>query len=101
LKAAPEGEKVEQMVQDAISTLDAAEETLTGEVIDPVPGWIEACKAQFAGMGTEEKTTAVTLLREAGYLPEKKMTAKEMFAVLADTLGPRCTELDLVLGELA
>jgi len=93
-------EKAEAMVVEAVATMDAAEETLEGEVIDRTPEWAEAIKAFFSKLSTEEKKGAVALLRSGGYLPEKKMTAAEMYGVLAEALGPRSTEVDLVLAEL-
>lgn len=94
-------EKADQMANEAMATLDAAEETIEGELVDPTLGWEEACKQHFATLDAAGKRDAVALLRNAGYLPEEKMTAKEMYSILADTLGPRCVELDVVLGELA
>lgn len=97
----PEDAKAEAMVVAAVTTMDAAEETLSGEVIDSSADWAEAIKAYFSTLPAEQKKAAVALLRGAGYLPEEKITAAKMYGVLAEALGPRSVELDIVLGELA
>jgi len=94
-------EVVEAMVVEAIATMDAAEETLDGEVIDPTPGWVDAAKAFFASLSKEEKVEAGKLLRIHGYLPEGKLTQEQVYESLAETLGVRCVELDIVIKELA
>ena len=93
-------EKVEDMVTEAIVLLDAAEETLEGEVIDYTDTWIEMCKKFFTD-NVEHKAEYAELLQNAGYLPPDKLTAKAVYATLAETLGPRCGELDLLMKELA
>ena len=93
-------EKRDAMVVDAIAMLDAAEETLDGEVIDPTPDWIEAAKTYFASLSTEKKAEYGKLLKLHGYLPEGRLTQDKVYAAMADTLGVRCLELDLVLREL-
>jgi hypothetical protein len=97
----PVEEKVEEMVVEAIATLDAAEETLDGEVIDPTNDWIEAAKAFFAALSKEDKAEAGKLLKLHGYLPEGRLTQDKVYESLADTLGVRCFELDIVMRELA
>jgi hypothetical protein len=94
-------EKVEAMIVEAITTMDAAEETLEGEVIDPIPGWVEAAKAFFASLSKDEKLESGKLLRIHGYLPEGKLTQEQVYESLAETLGVRCVELDIVIKELA
>jgi len=93
-------EKADDMVTEAIALLDAAEETLDGEVIDYTDTWIEMCKKFFAD-NVEHKAEYAELLQNAGYLPPDKLTAKAVYATLAETLGPRCGELDLLMKELA
>jgi len=93
-------DKAEAMIVEAVATMDAAEETLEGEVIDQTPEWAEAIKSYFSSLSTEQKKESVVLLRGGGYLPEKKMTAKEMYVELAGSLGPRSVEVDLVLAEM-
>lgn len=101
LKAAePEDEAAEAMIVEAITTMDAAEETLDGEVIDPTPEWIEAAKKFFASLSKDEKVEAGKLLKIHGYLPDGKLTQAEVYESLADTLGIRCLELDIVMKEL-
>jgi len=102
LKAAEpdEDEKAEAMIVEAITTMDAAEETLDGEVIDPTPEWIEAAKKFFASLSKEQKVEAGKLLKIHGYLPDGKLTQAEVYDALADTLGVRCLELDIVIKEL-
>lgn len=97
----PVEEKVEEMVVEAIATLDAAEETLDGEVIDPTNDWIEAAKSFFAALSKEDKAEAGKLLKLHGYLPEGRLTQDKVYESLADTLGVRCFELDIVMRELA
>ena len=92
---------VEAMVVVAIKTMDAAEETVDGEVIDPTPGWVEAAKSFFASLSKEEKVEAGKLLRIHGYLPDGKLTQEQVYESLAETLGVRCVELDIVIKELA
>jgi hypothetical protein len=94
-------ERVDSMVAEAVETMDAAEETLDGEVIDQSADWIAAIKQHFSTLPPEQKKAAASLLRGAGYLPEDKMTAAKMYELLADSLGPRSLELDIVLNELA
>lgn len=94
-------EKAEAMIVEAITTMDAAEETLEGEVIDPIPGWVEAAKAFFASLSKDEKLESGKLLRIHGYLPEGKLTQEQVYESLAETLGARCVELDIVIKELA
>lgn len=102
LKPADEvGEKVEAMVDEAIATLDAVEETVDGEVIDPQDDWINAAKAFFDSLPKEQKMEFGKLLKLHGYLPEGKLTQAQVYEALADTLGPRCNELDLVMKELS
>jgi len=93
-------EKADDMVTEAIVLLDAAEETLEGEVIDYTDTWIEMCKKFFTD-NVEHKAEYAELLQNAGYLPPDKLTAKAVYATLAETLGPRCGELDLLMKELA
>lgn len=93
-------EKADDMVTEAIIALDAAEETLEGEVIDYTDTWIEMCKKFFTD-NVEHKAEYAGLLQNAGYLPPDKLTAKAVYATLAETLGPRCGELDLLMKELA
>lgn len=101
LKAAePEEEAAEAMIVEAITTMDAAEETLDGEVIDPTPEWIEAAKKFFASLSKDEKVEAGKLLKIHGYLPDGKLTQEQVYDALADTLGVRCLELDIVMKEL-
>lgn len=103
LKAAepePQDEVAEAMIVEAITTMDAAEETLDGEVIDPTPGWVEAAKTYFATLPKEQKAEAGKLLKLHGYLPEGKLTQAQVYESLAETLGARCIELDAVLAEL-
>ncbi len=101
LKAAePEDEAAEAMIVEAITTMDAAEETLDGEVIDPTPEWIEAAKKFFASLSKDEKVEAGKLLKIHGYLPDGKLTQEQVYDALADTLGVRCLELDIVMKEL-
>jgi len=94
-------EKADEMVAEAVSTMDAAEETLSGEVIDDSAVWVAAIKKHFSALPAEQKKAAVALLRGAGYLPEEKITAAKMYELLADALGPRSIEFDVVLDELA
>lgn len=94
-------EKVEAMVGEAIATLDAVEETVDGEVIDPQGDWIAAAKAFFDSLPKEQKVEFGKLLKLHGYLPEGKLTQAQVYEALADTLGPRCNELDLVMKELS
>lgn len=94
-------DRVENMITEAVETMDAAEETLDGEVIDQSADWIAAIKQHFSTLPPEQKKAAASLLRGAGYLPEDKMTAAKMYELLADSLGPRSLELDIVLNELA
>lgn len=96
----PEDEAAEAMIVEAITTMDAAEETLDGEVVDPTPGWVEAAKAYFATLPKEQKAEAGKLLKLHGYLPEGKLTQAQVYESLAETLGARCVELDAVLAEL-
>jgi len=93
-------EKADDMVTEAIIALDAAEETLDGEVIDYTDTWIEMCKKFFTD-NVEHKAEYAELLQNAGYLPPDKLTAKAVYATLAETLGPRCGELDLLMKELS
>lgn len=93
-------EKADDMVTEAIVLLDAAEETLEGEVIDYTDTWIEMCKKFFTD-NVEHKAEYAELLQNAGYLPPDKLTAKAVYATLAETLGPRCGELDLLMKELS
>lgn len=95
-----EEEKAEAMIVEAITTMDAAEETLEGEVVDPMPGWVEAAKAYFATLPKEQKAEAGKLLKLHGYLPDGKLTQAQVYESLAETLGARCVELDAVLAEL-
>lgn len=102
LKSADEvEEKVEAMVDEAIATLDAVEETVDGEVVDHQDDWINAAKAFFLTLPKEQKVEFGKLLKLHGYLPEGKLTQAQVYEALADTLGPRCAELDLVMQELA
>lgn len=94
-------DRFENMITEAVETMDAAEETLDGEVIDQSADWIAAIKQHFSTLPPEQKKAAANLLRSAGYLPEDKMTASKMYELLADSLGPRSLELDIVLNELA
>ena len=94
-------EKADEMVAEAVATMDAAEETLSGEVIDDSAAWVAAIKKHFSALPAEQKKAAVALLRGAGYLPEEKITAAKMYELLADALGPRSIEFDVVLDELA
>ena len=94
-------EKADEMVAEAVATMDAAEETLSGEVIDDSAAWAAAIKKHFSTLPAEQKKAAVALLRGAGYLPEEKITAAKMYELLADSLGPRSIEFDVVLDELA
>jgi len=94
-------ERAEAMIVEAITTMDAAEETLDGEVIDPTPDWIEAAKKFFAALSKDEKVEAGKLLKIHGYLPDGKLTQAQVYESLADTLGIRCLELDIVMKELA
>lgn len=94
-------EKADEMVAEAVATMDAAEETLSGEVIDDSGAWVAAIKKHFSALPAEQKKAAVALLRGAGYLPEEKITAAKMYELLADALGPRSIEFDVVLDELA
>lgn len=94
-------DRVDSMVAEAVETMDAAEETLDGEVVDQSADWIAAIKQHFSTLPPEQKKAAASLLRGAGYLPEDKMTAAKMYELLADSLGPRSLELDIVLNELA
>ena len=94
-------EKADEMVAEAVATMDAAEETLSGEVIDDSAACVAAIKKHFSALPAERKKAAVALLRGAGYLPEEKITAAKMYELLADALGPRSIEFDVVLDELA
>ena len=94
-------EKVDAMVDEAIATMDAVEETVDGEVIDPQDDWINAAKAFFSTLPKEQKVEFGKLLKLHGYLPEGKLTQAQVYEALADTLGPRCNELDLVMKELS
>lgn len=94
-------ERVDDMIAEAVATMDAAEETLDGEVIDQSADWIAAIKKHFSSLPTEQKKAAANMLRSAGYLPEDKMTAAKMYEILADALGPRSFEIDIVLNEIA
>ena len=98
LKAA-EDEKMERMVEDAITTMDAAEETVDGELVDPHDGWVEAAKLFFSE-NKEKRAEYGKLLRIHGYLPEGKLTQAQLYDHLADVLGPRCNELDILMKEL-
>jgi len=93
-------EKADDMATEAIIALDAAEETLDGEVIDYTDTWIEMCRKFFTD-NVEHKAEYAELLQNAGYLPPDKLTAKAVYATLAETLGPRCGELDLLMKELS
>lgn len=95
-----EDDKAEALVADAITTMDAAEETLDGELVDPGPAWEEAAKAFFAGLPKETKAEYGKLLKLHGYLPDGKLTQQQVYESLAETLGPRCNELDIVMKEL-
>jgi hypothetical protein len=99
--AESQDEVAEAMIVEAITTMDAAEETLDGEVIDPTPDWVEAAKKFFAALSKDEKVEAGKLLKIHGYLPDGKLTQAEVYESLADTLGIRCLELDIVMKELA
>lgn len=94
-------DRVDSMVAEAVETMDAAEETLDGEVIDQSADWIAAIKQHFSTLPPEQKKAAVAMLRAGGYLPEEKMTAAKMYELLADVLGARSFEIDLILNELA
>jgi hypothetical protein len=94
-------EKVDAMVSEAMQTMDAYEETLDGEVVDPAEGWIEAAKQYFAGLAKEQKVEFGKALKAHGYLPEGRLTQAQVYEALADTLGPRCLELDIVERELS
>ena len=93
-------ERVDSMVAEAVETMDAAEETLDGEVIDQSADWIAAIKQHFSTLPPEQKKAAVAMLRAGGYLPEDKMTAAKMYELLADLLGARSFEIDLILKDL-
>jgi hypothetical protein len=93
-------ERVDSMVAEAVETMDAAEETLDGEVIDQSADWIAAIKQHFSTLPPEQKKAAVAMLRAGGYLPEDKMTAAKMYELLADVLGARSFEIDLILKDL-
>jgi hypothetical protein len=99
LKPASDEEKVQAMVDEAIATMDAVEE-IDGQVVDDTPVWIEAVKKFFAE-NSDKKDEYAKLLVLHGYLPEGKLTAKKVYESLADTLGPRCLEMDIVMRELA
>ena len=99
--AESQDEVAEAMIVEAITTMDAAEETLDGEVIDPTPDWIEAAKRFFAALGKDDKVEAGKLLKIHGYLPDGKLTQEQVYESLAETLGIRCLELDIVMKELA
>lgn len=88
------------MVAEAVATMDAAEETLEGEVIDPSADWVDSAKAYFASLDADKKTEAGKLLKIHGYLPEGRLTQGKVYESLAETLGPRCMELDIVIREL-
>lgn len=92
-------EIAQTMVDEIVSTMSGAEETLEGEVIDYTDTWISACKAFFE-TNIDHKADYAALLSSAGYLPEGTLTAKVVFSTLAETLGPRCMELDIVIKEL-
>lgn len=92
-------EQADRFAEELVATMDAAEETVEGEVIDPTPDYIEAVKKFFAE-NADNKSAYAELLRNYGYLPEGKLTAKKIYETLADTLGPRCLELDIVMKEL-
>lgn len=94
-------EVADAMIVEAIATMDAAEETLDGEVIDPTPDWIDAAKRYFLNLDKDQKVEAGKLLKIHGYLPDGKLTQAQVYESLADTLGVRCMELDLVIKELA
>ena len=94
-------DRVENMITEAVETMDAAEETLDGEVIDQSADWIAAIKQHFSTLPPEQKKAAVSMLRAGGYLPEEKMTAAKLYELLADVLGARSFEIDLILNELA
>ncbi len=90
---------VDEMITELVDTMDAAEETLEGEVIDHRPVWAAAIK-KFFNENKVHKMEWVAALRSAGYLAEEKMTAKQVYEALADSLGPRSLELDVVIMEL-
>ena len=94
-------DRFENMITEAVETMDAAEETLDGEVIDQSADWIAHIKKHFSSLPPEQKKYAANLLRHGGYLPEEKMTATKMYELLADSLGPRSMEIGIVLHELA
>jgi hypothetical protein len=52
-------------------------------------------------LAKEEKLEAGKLLKIHGYLPEGKLTQEQVYESLAETLGVRCAELDIVIKELA
>jgi hypothetical protein len=93
-------DRVDDMIAEAIDTMDAAEETLDGEVIDQSAEWVANIKAYFTSLPAEQKKAAVAVLRNGGYLPEDKITASKMYELLADTLGQRSMEIDLILDNL-
>lgn len=99
LKPATPEAKADEMVEQAKDTLDAVEE-VDGVAVDDTPAWIAATK-KFFSENADKKDEYVQLLRLHGYLPEGKLTAKVVYEALADTLGPRCLELDIVMQELA
>jgi hypothetical protein len=94
-------EIVETMISEAVLVLDAAEEDGDGKVIDPTPAWVEAAGAFFASLAPEKKAEYGKILRIEGYLPEGKITQAKVCEALADSLGPRCLELDIVMSELS
>lgn len=96
----PVEDKVEAMISEAVETMDASEETLEGELVDPSAGWIDAAKAFFSTITKEQKVEFGKALKIHGYLPEGKLTQAQVYESLADTLGPRCLELDAVMREL-
>ena len=87
------------MVAETISTMDAAEETVDGELVDSSQDWIEAAKAFFAA-NKDHRAEYGKLLKIHGYLPDGKLTQAQVYEALAETLGPRCLELDAVMREL-
>jgi hypothetical protein len=94
-----EEEKADRFVREAVATMDATEETVDGEIVDDTPVWVEAAKKFFSD-NAAKKAEYAELFRNYGYLPEGKLTAKKVYDSLAESLGPRCLELDLVVREL-
>lgn len=95
-------DKAEEIVE-AEPVVEDAEPAVEAEPVeedeDMRMAWAEAARKHFAAAGPNKKQWAESL-RLHGYLPEGKLTASKIYDTLSYTLGARCLELDVVIGEL-